>query len=185
MTLKADSNLVKEIMEQFLKDRIIRKKIRYICTNQIYDWEKWLQFELQHFISNLDGVLVSREIEAFPDGRMLRDRYNMFIDIAFKEEKPGNDAYVFLELKCAKDAQSLINGFKKDFAKITSIKHCLLDYKSFWCVGFHLNCNGFNIKKIEGYVKDWDYGYNEVLKLCDCTTNKCDCVDNKIGFALI
>jgi len=186
MTLKADAITVRGIMDQFIKNKLIKEKLRYICKNQINDWEKWLQFELQHYMSNLDGIMVNREIEAFPDNRKLKDRYNMFIDVAFRKKRTRQNAYIFLELKCTKDVQPLINGFEKDIIKINAIKSCILDQRSFWCVGFHLNCNTQSVNKIKNYVDGWDYGYHEVLKLCDCHVDfNCDCQDNKIGFAVI
>lgn len=186
MTLRADAITVRGIMDSFIKDETIKKKLRYICTNKINDWEKWLQFELQHYMAGLEGIIVSREIEAFPDNRKLKNRFNMFIDIAFRKKRTKNNHYIFLELKCTKNVQNLINGFESDITKINAIKSCILDQRSFWCVGFHLNCNLSSVNKIARYVKEWEFGYHEVLKLCECPKDLvCNCKGNKIGFAVI
>lgn len=186
MTLKADAVTVRVIMDQFIKNETIKAKLRYICMNKINDWEKWLQFEIQHYMSNIEGISVSREIVAFPDNRKLKNRYNMFIDVAFRKKRTKHNAYIFLELKCTKNVQSLINGFERDIKKINAIKSCILDQRSFWCVGFHLNCTDRSIDKIKNYVNEWDHGYHEVLKLCDCPEDLvCSCENNKIGFAVI
>jgi len=186
MTERADANTVKTIMDEFLKDEGVRARLRMILKRERNDWEKWLQVELEYFMTQLPGVYVEREILALPDNRKLRDRYNMFIDIAFRKKRTRINSYIFLELKCSKRPQTLINGFKKDVKKLLAIKKCLLGTRSFWCVGFHLNCEPKNIDTMNKFVNEWYYGYSKVIKLCDCGDEiECSCTDNKIGFAVI
>lgn len=186
MTDRADSNTVKTIMDQFLKDEGVRARLRMILKRERNNWEKWLQVELEYFMSQMPGIHVEREVEAFPDNRKLRDRYNMFIDLAFRKKRSRTNSYIFLELKCSKSSQALINGFEKDVKKLLAIKDCLLGTRSFWCVGFHLNCEPNSVNTMHNYVNQWYYGYNKVIKLCDCADEiDCLCTDNKIGFAVI
>lgn len=186
MTYKADAITVRSIMDQFIKNDMIKEKLRYICTKERNDWEKWLQLELEFFMSNLPGIIVDREIHAFPDNRKLKDQYNMFIDLAFRKEKTRQNSYIFLELKCTNNVQPLINGFIRDANKVYAIKKCMYDTRSFWCVGFHKNCTDRSIKKMNDFVSRHEYGYHEVIKLCDCPEDyDCECEDNKIGFAVI
>jgi hypothetical protein len=186
MTDKADSNTVKTIMDEFLKDEGVRARLRMILTRKRNDWEKWLQVELEYFITQLPNIFVEREIPAFPDRRVLRDKYKMFIDLAFRKKRTRVNSYIFLELKCSRSPQTLINGFNKDVKKINALRKCLLEQRSFWCVGFHLNCEPHNMKKMNKFVNDWYYGYSKVVKLCNCGDEiECPCTDNKIGFAVI
>lgn len=60
----------------------MKVRLKMIRERDRNDWEKWLQVELEYFITQTEGIQVDREIEAFPDNRMLRERYNMFIDLA-------------------------------------------------------------------------------------------------------
>lgn len=185
MSTKADGITVRSIMDQFIKDETVKEKLRFICVKKRNDWEKWLQLELEYFISNLEGITVDREIEAFPDNRKLKDRYNMFIDLAFRKKRTKRNSFIFLELKCANNVQPLINGFERDIAKINAIKKCIYEQRSFWCVGFHKNCSERSVTKMSEYVKEWN-GYHEVIKLCDCSDEvECDCEDNKIGFVVV
>jgi len=186
MTYKADSITVRSIMDQFIKNDVIREKLRYICANKRNDWEKWLQMELEFFMSDLDGIMVDREIPATPDNRKLKDQYSMYIDLVFRKKRTRRNSYIFLELKCTKDVQALINGFNRDANKIYAIRECMYDTRSYWCVGFHKNCTDKSLNKIRKFVSGHQHGYHEVIKLCDCPEDyECECEDNKIGFAVI
>lgn len=186
MTDRADSVTVKTIMDEFLKDEGVRSRLRMILKRNRNDWEKWLQVELEYFISQTPGTQVEREVLAFPDNRKLREQYSMFIDLAFRRKRTRTNSYIFLELKCSRNPQTLINGFEKDVKKLLALKKCLLGTRSFWCVGFHLNCTPNSVDKIEKFVKKWHYGFSKVIKLCDCGDEiECLCKDNKIGFAVI
>ena len=185
MSAHPDAITVKTIMEQFIKDDLIKKKLRMICNSKKNDWEKWLQLEIEFFMSSLDGINIEREVQAIPDNRKLKNRSNMFIDLAFRKKRTRQNAYIFLELKCKNNVQSLINGFERDIKKINSLKSCMLDQRSFWCVGFHKNCTDRSIKKINSYVEGWN-GFHSVIKLCDCPDdNNCTCLNNKVGFAIL
>ncbi|ELY2855195.1 hypothetical protein SMC92_002230 [Cronobacter dublinensis] len=185
MSLEKDFKTVKQIMEAFLLNDIIRKKLRMICNSKRNDWEKWLQLELEFFISSLDGFNIDREVQAFPDNRKMKNRLNMFVDFAIRKRRTKLNSYIFIELKCSTNPQALINGFNRDINKINAIKKCSYDTRSFWCVGFHKNCTEKSIKKMINYVDDWN-GHHEVIKLCDCPTEtECKCKNNKIGFAIL
>jgi hypothetical protein len=185
MTIKADAITVKTIMEQFIKDDVVKKKLRMICSSKRNDWEKWLQLELEYFMTTIEGINIEREIQAFPDNRKLKNKNNMFIDLAFRKKRTRQNAYIFLELKCKNNVQALINGFERDIKKINALKSCMLDQRSFWCVGFHKNCTDKSISKINEYVNDWE-GFHSVIKLCECPEGyECDCVNNKLGFAIL
>ncbi|HEP0936952.1 TPA: hypothetical protein QIX40_004390 [Enterobacter roggenkampii] len=186
MSYKADAITVRIIMDQFIKDEGVKARLKMIRERDRNDWEKWLQVELEYFITQTEGIQVDREIEAFPDNRMLRERYNMFIDLAIRKKRTRLNSYIFLELKCSRNAQALINGFEKDIQKINAIKKCIYDTRSFWCVGFHLNCSPRSVIKTKSYIDVCEYGYHEVIKLSDCSEDvDCGCVDRKIGFAVI
>lgn len=186
MTYKADAITVRTIMDQFLKDEGVKARLKMIRERNRNDWEKWLQVELEYFITQTEGIQVEREIEAIPDNRMLREKYNMFIDLAIRKKRTRLNSFIFLELKCSRDIQPLINGFEKDIQKINAIKRCVYDTRSFWCVGFHLNCSPRSVAKIKSYIDGYEYGYHEVIKLCDCGDDvECDCEDSNIGFAVI
>ncbi|MGD9427244.1 hypothetical protein ACLHDD_19560 [Pantoea sp. NSTU24] len=185
MSLITDFKTVKKIMEDFLHDAIIRKKLMMICSTKRNDWEKWLQLELEFYISRLEGYTVDREVEAIPDNRKMKNRLNMFVDFAIRKKQTRKNSFIFIELKCSTNPQTLINGFEKDIEKISAIKRCIYDTRSFWCVGFHKNCTQRSIDKMEKYVESWE-GYHEVIKLCGCPEELlCECTDNKIGFVII
>lgn len=186
MPEKTDAITVRSIMESFIKDEGVKARLRYIRENDKNDWEKWLQVELEYFIFQTDGIYVEREVEAFPDNRILRDRYNMYIDLAIRKKRTRLNSYIYIELKCTRNVQALINGFEKDMKKIDAIKACVLDRRSFWCIGFHLNCTPRSVTKIKNYVSDYKFGFHDIIKLCDCAdNNECNCTDSTIGFAII
>lgn len=185
MSLSTDFETVKNIMEDFLLNETIRKKLMVICSTKRNDWEKWLQLELEFYISSLDGFTVDREVEAIPDNRKMKNRLNMFVDFAIRKKRTKKNSFIFIELKCSTNPQTLINGFEKDIEKINAIKRCNYDTRSFWCVGFHKNCTQRSVEKIEKFVGIWQ-GHHEVIKLCNCPEDlDCGCVDNKIGFAVL
>lgn len=185
MSLNKDFKTVKLLMEDFLQNDLIRKKLHSICRSRRNDWEKWLQLELEFFISSLDGFNVDREVEAIPDNRKMKNRLNMFVDFAIRKKHTKLNSFIFLELKCSTNPQTLINGFNRDIDKINAIKRCIYETRSFWCVGFHKNCTDKSVAKMNEYVERWE-GYHEVIKLCNCADEiNCGCEDNKIGFAIL
>ncbi|NYS29472.1 MULTISPECIES: hypothetical protein [unclassified Pantoea] len=185
MTLNSDFNTVKEIMEGFLLDDSIRKKLLSICRTKRNDWEKWFQLELEFYISSLKNFTVDREVKAIPDNRKMKERLNMFVDFAIRKKHTKKNSFIFIEIKCSTNPQALINGFNKDIKKINSIKSCNYDTRSFWCVGFHKNCTQKSIEKMVEYAESWK-GHHEVIRLCDCLEGlDCQCKDNKIGFAIL
>ncbi|HFN3498362.1 TPA: hypothetical protein ACHFM6_000231 [Enterobacter hormaechei] len=186
MTERADSITVRSIITKFLEDEYIKSRLRLIKLRERNDWEKWLQVELEYFISQSPGVHVEREVKAIPDNRMLPNRSTMSVDLIFSKSKQTEKSYIFLEFKCTKNVQALINGFNLDIDKINSIKSCKYDFRSFWCVGFHLNCSKLSINRIKNHVAKYPNSYHDVIKLCDCVEDiECDCDDMKIGFAII
>ena len=186
MTERADANTVKTIMDEFLKDEGVRARLRMILNRNTNDWEKWLQIELEYFMINLPNIFVEREVPALPYKSKLPNQSKMYIDLAFRKKRTRINSYIFLELKCTRNPQALINGFEKDFNKIDALKKCMFDFRSFWCVGFHLNCEPASIVKMKKFVSNWYYGYSKIIKLCNCGDEiECQCTDNKIGFAVI
>ena len=186
MTEKADSITVRSILKKFLEDENIRSRLRLIKSRNRNDWEKWLQVELEYFISQSPNVHVEREVKAKPDNRMLLNRNSMSVDLIFSKSKKTEKPYIFLELKCTREVQALINGFNLDMSKINSIKSCMYDLRSYWCVGFHLNCSNLSINRIKVHVAKYPYGYHEVVKLCNCEDDsQCNCNNNEIGLAII
>lgn len=62
----------------------------------------------------------------------------------------------------------------------------MCDLRSYWCVGFHLNCSNLSINRIKDHVAKYPYGYHEVMKLCHCQDDsQCNCNNNEIGLAII
>ncbi len=185
MSINADFKTVKTLMEDFLQDEVIKRKLRVICGSRLNDWEKWLQLELSFYISSLDNFIVDREVKAIPDNRKMKDRLNMFVDLAIRKKRTKVNSFIFLELKCSTHPQALINGFTRDIDKISAIKRCNYDTRSFWCVGFHKNCTEKSVRKMIDFVNEYD-GYHEVIKICHCPADViCECQDNKIGFAIL
>lgn len=96
MSDKADAITVRSIMDQFIKSESVKSRLKMIRERDRNDWEKWLQVELEYFISQTDGIYVDREIEAFPDNRKLRERYNMYIDLAIRKKRTRLNVIFFL-----------------------------------------------------------------------------------------
>ncbi|NYB31533.1 hypothetical protein [Pantoea agglomerans] len=185
MSLTKDLQTVKDLIDLFLHDNVIRNKLRSICISKRNDWEKWLQLELEFFINSLSGYTVEREIQALPDKRKMKKRLNMFVDFAIRKKHTKKNSYIFIELKCSTNPQALINGFNRDIDKICAIKECIFDTRSFWCVGFHKNCTNKSVEKVIDFVNEWN-GHHEVIYLCNCSNPAtCDCKDNKIGLAIL
>ena len=186
MTEKADAITVRSILIKFLEEEHIKSRLRLIRSRDRNDWEKWLQVELEYFISQTSGVNVEREVKAIPDNRMLPNRNLMSVDLIFSKSKKSEKSYIFLELKCTRNVKALINGFDLDITKINSIKSCDYDFRSFWCVGFHLNCSELSIKRMKEHVSRYPNSFHEVIRLCDCSDEKqCNCIEQRIGVAII
>ncbi|EBE4782342.1 hypothetical protein FHK17_23725, partial [Salmonella enterica] len=61
-----DFELVINLLNSFLKNKDIRKRLHYIVDNRINDWEKWLQIEFEQFIA-AKRFQVKREVTAYLD----------------------------------------------------------------------------------------------------------------------
>lgn len=186
MTERADARTVRTILTTFLEDEHIKSKLRLIRKRNRNDWEKWLQVELEYFISKLPNVHVEREIKAIPDNRKLPNRKLMSVDLIFSKIRNIEKSYIFLEFKCTRNVGALIKGFNADITRINSIKSCNYDRQSFWCVGFHLNCSALSKKRIKDHVAQYPNSSYSIIKLCDCSQQEsCNCVNEQIGFAII
>ncbi|QIM42033.1 hypothetical protein [Leclercia adecarboxylata] len=186
MTEKADAITVRTIMEQFVKDEGVKARLQMIRDRNTNDWEKWLQVELQYFISKLPKVHVEREIRATPDKRMLRNRKSMSVDLVLSKSRKVEKSYIFIELKCTRDVQPLINGFNQDIEKINSIRLCNYNLQSAWYVGFHLNCSKLSIEKIKNHLSYYPHSYHDVIRLCKCIDDdECQCKNKSIGLAIL
>lgn len=51
----SDSAYILDILEQFFKDKEIKKKFQIIQNSNITGWEIWLQIEFAYFLNGLEG----------------------------------------------------------------------------------------------------------------------------------
>lgn len=62
------------IMDQYIKDEGVKARLKMIRERDSNVWEKYLQAEVEYYITKNGGILVERVIEAFPVNRMLHEK---------------------------------------------------------------------------------------------------------------
>lgn len=181
---KMDFELVINLLNGFLKNKDIRKRLHYIVDNRINDWEKWLQIEFEQFIA-AKRFQVKREVTAYLDPFSFPQNRLSKVDIILCQNKSLNDGFIFIEFKCTKSIAALKRGLEHDMLKIQSIIDCEYKIRNSFFVGFHLNCKPTEIDKMDIYVTEILEGSYAVFKICPCPANhNCNCTNNEIGVVL-
>lgn len=133
-----DFNFLNRMIDEFIATRDFASKLKFIRDENINDWEKWLQLELQHFLHHHAEVgEVYREVPYQCDKRMSRIKSNMYIDLLLRKKGAKRDSYIQVELKCNHDSGRLLSNMFADWDKVNTMKLSGDDGRSFWCVGFY------------------------------------------------
>ncbi|MGR5209723.1 hypothetical protein ACPV4A_04200 [Vibrio rotiferianus] len=136
--MKRDFDFVRELVEEFFKQKHIQKRFKHIEDNKITGWEIWFQIEFSVFIDS--HILVSQWDREFPysiDRRSARHRKNMLIDFVIRKKHAALDQYIALEIKQNLSVSSCIRGMMEDICKVWLVKSSEDDLRSMWCLGIH------------------------------------------------
>lgn len=180
-----DFSLLVKLLNSFLKNEDIKRRLYSFVSNETNDWEKWLQIEFEHFLNKKRKYEVKREVTAFLAPNNFPASKLSKIDIIMREKDTLFEDYIFIELKCTKRSSALKRGLQVDHLKLNSIQECKYPMRNSFCVGFHLYCSSSVVEEMDKYVTDTLKGSYAVFKLCECPTNRhCDCALNEIGVVL-
>lgn len=86
------------------------------------------------------------------------------------------------------DFEDLVNRIEA-FLSSENIRHKLPyiseDQRSFWCLGFHHDCDEKSVKAVMEYGKQWLYSKHQIIWLCDCEgEHLAECKNRKIGLLI-
>ncbi len=163
---RADFNTVKALIHMFLEQEHIKNRLDMICNNKISDWEKWLQLELEFYMSHHDSIKeIEREVRYPCDRRKNKTNINMFIDLKFRKKRCKKNSYIFIELKCAKNACSLLSKMESDVSKVLSIRQSADVSRSFWCIGFYTESSKTDKNKAQSRLNKYVYQYHDSIHL--------------------
>ncbi|HAT1528722.1 TPA: hypothetical protein I8W52_003960 [Morganella morganii] len=163
---RADFNTVKALIHMFVEQDHIKNRLDMIYTNKISDWEKWLQLELEFYISHHDSITeIEREVRYPCDRRKNKTNINMFIDLKIRRKRCKKNSYIFIELKCAKSACSLLSKMESDISKVLSIKQSADVSRSFWCVGFYTKPNQSDKNKVQNQLNEYVYRHHGTIHI--------------------
>lgn len=180
-----DFSILVKLLNSFLSDVEVKKRLHSIVRSKTNDWEKWFQIEFEFFVNSKKKYFVKREVTALLDKSIFPESTLSKIDMVIKEKKSNLDEFIFLEIKCTKKTAALKRGIKNDQNKLNAIMECEYNKKSSFCVGFHLDCLEKSTDDMKKYTAEMLNGSYAVFKICGCPGNrKCSCEYNEIGVVL-
>lgn len=175
---RKDGADIKNLISEFMSKSHIKSKLDFIKNNEISDWEKWLQLELQYYIDSKQRYEVQREIRASPDRRKLKGRSRIFIDIVFRKFGTAIGQFYFVELKTNPYMSSLYSLMCEDYIKLKGMLSCDYNQRSFWFVGFYTITDQPNRQEVKNMIKQdvWEFIFNDEFQVGK---------NNKIGVLIL
>ncbi|RDA97668.1 hypothetical protein DVB85_24550 [Klebsiella oxytoca] len=60
-----DFSLLVKLLNSFLKNEDIKRRLYSFVSNETNDWEKWLQIEFEHFLNKKENMKLNVKLQLF------------------------------------------------------------------------------------------------------------------------
>ena len=152
-----------DTVRKFVKSVAIKRKIAFFYENHGNGFEKWLQFEMMHWLQENQGHKVYLEAGIAADQRAT-SKTKFQVDVLVKMKNQANDIFHAVELKVTKGKATAMRKAVLDLIRLSKSKGSEWDFRSVTamvvCEAIGRNkykefLNALNIKKNDlGYLKD-------------------------------
>jgi len=136
--MEKDFEFVLEVMDGFVKQRHIQKRLNIIKEQGITGWEIWFQIEFASYIDTHKEVAEwHREKQYHMDKRKSKDKFKMAVDFLLRQKRTSKGLYIALELKQHFRTETCIKNMLNDVLKVNCARQSHTGFRSFWCIGIH------------------------------------------------
>ena len=142
-------NTLIETARKFVKSAAIKRKIAFFYENHGNGFEKWLQFELMHWLQEKQGHKVYLEAGIAADDRMT-SKTKFQVDVLVKMKNQANHIFHAVELKVTKGKSTAMRKAVYDLIRLSKAKESEWDFLS---VTAMVVCEGGGGNKYEEYLK--------------------------------
>lgn len=120
-------NTLVEAVRKFVKSAAIKRKIAFFYENHGNGFEKWLQFELMHWLQEKQGHKVSLEAGIAADQRMT-SKTKLQVDMLVKMKNQANLIFHAVELKVTKGKSTAMRKAVYDLIRLSKAKDSEWDF---------------------------------------------------------
>ena len=140
-----------DTVRKFVKSAAIKRKIAFFYEHHGNGFEKWLQFEMMHWLQENQGHKVYLEAGIAADQRKT-SKTKFQVDVLVKMKNQANDIFHAVELKVTKGKATAMRKAVLDLIRLSKSKGSEWDFRS---VTAMVVCEGGggNKYKYEEYLK--------------------------------
>ena len=138
-----------DTVRKFVKSVAIKRKIAFFYENHGNGFEKWLQFEMMHWLQENQGHKVYLEAGIAADQRAT-SKTKFQVDVLVKMKNQANDIFHAVELKVTKGKATAMRKAVLDLIRLSKSKGSEWDFRS---VTAMVVCEGGGGNKYEEYLK--------------------------------
>ena len=148
---KAEKNMTTLIdtVRKFVKSAAIKRKIAFFYEHHGNGFEKWLQFEMMHWLQENQGHKVYLEAGIAADQRKT-SKTKFQVDVLVKMKNQANDMFHAVELKVTKGKATAMRKAVYDLIRLSKAKDSEWDFRSVTAMAV---CEGGGGNKYEEYLK--------------------------------
>ncbi|MDR0235867.1 hypothetical protein [Acinetobacter sp.] len=155
-----DSAYILDILENFFKDKEIKKKFQIIQSSNITGWEIWLQIEFAYFLNGLESSPEwYRESSYEYDRRKEKIKLKLKPDFLIRKKGWRLDEYMALEFKQDMKPVSCLKKMLVDLDKFSKVKKSNDNIRSVWTLGIFYTEDLGDVKAKFSKVLDEHGGY--------------------------
>ncbi|MEO9332444.1 hypothetical protein ABI260_09105 [Pseudomonas guguanensis] len=133
---QSDFEYISELLEDFFKQRELRKSFRIIFDREITGWEIWFQIEFARFLADHSSEPEwGREYSFQFDYRRESTRSFLKPDFIIRKKGWAKDRYVALEIKQHAKLGNCVSNMIGDLSKVAKMRKSEIDLRSYWALG--------------------------------------------------
>lgn len=151
-------NTLVETVRKFVKSAVIKRKIAFFYEHHGNGFEKWLQFEMMHWLQENQGHKVYLEAGIAADDRMT-SKTKFQVDVLVKMKNQTNEIFHAVELKVTKGKATAMREAVYDLIRLSKAKDSDWDFRS---VTAMVVCEGGGRNKYEEFFKHWNQLKNKL-----------------------
>lgn len=131
-----DFDYISTLLDEFFKQRNLRKSFRIIADREITGWEIWFQIEFARFLAEHPSTPEWERERAFQfDYRRESMRSYLKPDFIIRKKGWATERYVALEIKQHTNLGNCASNMIDDLSKVAKMRKSEIDLRSYWALG--------------------------------------------------
>jgi hypothetical protein len=146
---QSDFDYISELLEEFFKQRSLRKSFRIIFDRDITGWEIWFQIEFARFLAEHPSTPEWERERAFQfDYRRENVKWFLKPDFILRKKGWATERYVALEVKQHANLGNCVSNMIEDLAKVAKIRKSEIDLRSYWALGIFRTDTNLDVEDV-------------------------------------